>query len=532
MGHAKHIGRIGALAVALGVGLAIGSAPVAHADDPGSSASADSSSTSKSAASKDTAAKPAASDDTAAKPTASDDTVSKDPASPGSKHKRRGKRSSTETTASDSRRSAVKDAEKAKDDPAADAPHKDKDVSKSVAPSVVHPRSAIVARPKGKAETAVGTRAVTSAKESVTVDATESVAKPTAVQAVTPPRPLVASVVRAVLQPLLGTGEDAPLQLPVLTAVLSAVRDELECNMVRPGAKVVAQQTVSKIADPRVSPAAVGAETTSAPPPVTDTAVSGVTASQTVGVRAAANTLTYTAPPDLIDQLTVAGLRVARDISALLGVNFGGIVGSLVATQDPPFFMTFGLTAQQTQYEISEGNVWKVWTFTPPNATGKAVIGVHGGGFIVEPNFQHWIDYTSMARDTGATVVVPIYPLAKTPDGAIVKVQPVMADFVSQQIDRYGAENVSIHADSGGVTHALGAVRELIRRGDSVPASMVLLSGQANYSPNYNPDIYLIDDPYFDIDNLDFYVIDSYAFDGITGGEKVTGGSRTPRPSR
>jgi acetyl esterase/lipase len=256
-----------------------------------------------------------------------------------------------------------------------------------------------------------------------------------------------------------------------------------------------------------------------------DTSPTAQTTSQalvadTAAVQAPAvqNTLTYTAAPDLFDVLVVNGLRVARDIFGFFGLNFGGIVGSLLSSQDPPFFLTFGLTAQQTQYEISPGNVWKVWTFTPPNPTGKTVIGIHGGGFILEPNIMHWIDYTQMARDTGATVVVPIYPLATTPAGAIVNVQPVMADFISQQIDRYGAENVSIHADSGGVTYTLGAVRELILRGDRVPASMVLLSGQAYFSLD-NPDIRLIDDPFFDVDHLEFYVDNSHAFDGITGEE-------------
>lgn len=236
-----------------------------------------------------------------------------------------------------------------------------------------------------------------------------------------------------------------------------------------------------------------------------------------VPTQAVQNSLTYTPAPDLFDQLTVSGLRLARDIFGFFGLDFGGIVGSLLASQDPPFFLTFGLTAQQTQYEISPGNVWKVWTFTPPNPTGKTVIAIHGGGFIIEPTIQHWIDYTQMARDTGATVVVPMYPLATTPAGSILNVQPVMADFIAQQIDRYGAENVSIHADSGGVTHAFGAVRELILRGDSVPASMVLLSGQADFS-GANPDIRLIDDPFFDPDNVDFYLT-YHTFDGITEGK-------------
>jgi acetyl esterase/lipase len=47
-----------------------------------------------------------------------------------------------------------------------------------------------------------------------------------------------------------------------------------------------------------------------------------------------------------------------------------------------------------------------------------------------------------MARDTGATVVVPIYPLA--PQGPAATVVPQTADLISYEIDQHGAENVSV----------------------------------------------------------------------------------------
>ena len=113
MGYAKHIGRVGALAVTLGVGLAIGSAPVAYADDSGTSATADSSSSPKNASSKDSAVKDSAAKDSAVKDSAVKDAATKESAtkdsaskdssskdsgskdSPGTKTKRRAKRSST-----------------------------------------------------------------------------------------------------------------------------------------------------------------------------------------------------------------------------------------------------------------------------------------------------------------------------------------------------------------------------------------------------------------------------------------------------
>ena len=69
-----------------------------------------------------------------------------------------------------------------------------------------------------------------------------------------------------------------------------------------------------------------------------------------------------------------------------------------------------------------------------------------------------------MARDTGATVVVPLYPLA--PQGTAATDVPAMADLISSQIDQHEAKNVSVYGDSSGSGLALAAVQELVRRGD------------------------------------------------------------------
>ena len=53
----------------------------------------------------------------------------------------------------------------------------------------------------------------------------------------------------------------------------------------------------------------------------------------------------------------------------------------------------------------------------------------------------------AMARNTGATVIVPIYPLVPQ-GGTAGTVVPAMADLISSQIDQHGAENVSVYGDS------------------------------------------------------------------------------------
>jgi acetyl esterase/lipase len=228
--------------------------------------------------------------------------------------------------------------------------------------------------------------------------------------------------------------------------------------------------------------------------------------------QAVENTLTYTPPPTIIDQLTVATLRLVRDITGFFGIPYVVVLSQLITSEDPPFFLTGGLNARQTDFEVSPGDVWKVWEFEPPNPTGATVIAIHGGGAIFQPNVLQWIDYTQMARDTGATVLVPLYPLATTEAGSLLNVTPGMADYISHVIDDHGAQHVSIYADSEGATYAFAAVRDLILGGEAVPASMVLMSGQADYSTENTGAG--IDDPFFNQVTIDYFTR-FHTFDGI-----------------
>lgn len=234
----------------------------------------------------------------------------------------------------------------------------------------------------------------------------------------------------------------------------------------------------------------------------------------TGALAAATNEVVYTEPPTFFDQLVVASLRVMRGISSFIRFDLYGLIGKVLESERPPWFVKPGLDVRGTDFKVSDGSVWRVWEIHPPNPTGKTVIAVHGGGFIVEPLITHWLDYADMARDTGATVIVPMYPLGTTEAGTAVTVVPAMAEFFSAQIDEHGAENVSIYADSAGPSLALAAVRELVLAGKPLPANMVLLSFTPDGSLS-NPDIYDIDDPIIDVDNLDFYTRENHWGDGL-----------------
>lgn len=301
---------------------------------------------------------------------------------------------------------------------------------------------------------------------------------------------VVSNVLAGLLHPLAtGGAPETPFGAPAVWSLLAFARREFETAL-----------APASVAD--VSAAAQTTTQTS----VTGTPVAGLQA------QAAVNSLTYTPPPTIIDQLTVASLRLVRDITGLFGIPYTVILSKLITSGNPPFFLTQGLTAQKTDFEVSPGDVWKVWEFTPPNPTGATVIAIHGGGAVFQPNILHWIDYTQMARQTGATVLVPLYPLATTEAGSLLNVTPGMADYISQVIDDHGAQNVSVYADSEGATYAFAAVRDLILAGKDVPASMVLMSGQADYSTENTGAG--VDDPFFNKVTIDYFTR-FHTFDGV-----------------
>ena len=211
-----------------------------------------------------------------------------------------------------------------------------------------------------------------------------------------------------------------------------------------------------------------------------------------------ADSVSFTADPTLLDQVTVLGLRGLRLLSSAIGADVYGLIGRSLATDAPPFFTTIGLDASQTEHIFDDGTVWKVWHIAPPagQESGKYVIALHGGGFVLQPILLQWLDYASMARDTGATVIVPMYPLATTEAGRASVVVPNAAEFIADYTEKHPGQ-VSVHADSAGASMALSAVQVLVASGRPVPESMVLLSPAVGGL--VNPYARLVDDPVIDV---------------------------------
>jgi triacylglycerol lipase len=203
---------------------------------------------------------------------------------------------------------------------------------------------------------------------------------------------------------------------------------------------------------------------------------------------------TYSGKPSVGTRVSVLALRV---ITNLLGVDFATQIAPLMARHSPPYFTTRGLKVGQTEYDG-----WKVLEVASSNPSGKCVVAVHGGAFVIQPTFLHWFDYAQMARDTGARVVVPIYPLAGHPGGNAATVVPQTGRLIASKVDQYGADNVSVYGDSAGGTIALAALQHLVRQGetDQVPSHTVLISPALDLTYS-NPHIALADDPALKVDS-------------------------------
>ena len=282
-------------------------------------------------------------------------------------------------------------------------------------------------------------------------------------------------LLRRIARPSAATDPGAPVEPPTSFTLLALTRREVEHA---------------------VSPQAL------APSPV-------VVAPGVVVPPELAGDVTVTGPPSFSDQLTVFGLTILHQISNVIGIEIAFQLSALLSSEDPPFFTTFGVKATKSEYTFTDAQgddqSWKVWEIAPPNPSGEYVVALHGGGFVLQPNMMQWSDYASMARDTGATVIVPMYPVATPGAGGIAEaVVPHMADFIAGQVAEHGADNVSVYADSAGGLIAMVGVQKIIRdcNGDAdclaagVPSRMVLISAPLGGPTIFtDPNVVLVDDP-------------------------------------
>jgi acetyl esterase/lipase len=107
---------------------------------------------------------------------------------------------------------------------------------------------------------------------------------------------------------------------------------------------------------------------------------------------------------------------------------------------------------------------WPVFILSAPTPSGVSAVYFHGGSFVYEISPQHWSLVADLVRTTGATIRVPIYPLAPVATASVVV--PAAA--------RLSADADVVLGDSAGGDIALAAAMVLRDRTGSGPRTILI----------------------------------------------------------
>lgn len=130
--------------------------------------------------------------------------------------------------------------------------------------------------------------------------------------------------------------------------------------------------------------------------------------------------------------------------------------------------------------------------------TGKnehVVLYLHGGGYVCQITPAHWRFVDKLCQESGAEVVVPIYPLA--PEHDYDEAYTLLTSLYEGLCRRYGADAITLMGDSAGGALALGLAESLPQSNLEQPANLVLISPELDLSMR-NPKIA----DYFDKDPM------------------------------
>lgn len=119
---------------------------------------------------------------------------------------------------------------------------------------------------------------------------------------------------------------------------------------------------------------------------------------------------------------------------------------------------------------------YTVFTISPKTGlkSNHHVLYFHGGGYVLDLAWAHWDFIGRLIDATGATVTLPIYPLA--PETKCADLTPMMHKLFKHLAKAQGADNITVMGDSAGAGMTLTLGQVVCDAGDVQPARLVLLS--------------------------------------------------------
>jgi len=130
---------------------------------------------------------------------------------------------------------------------------------------------------------------------------------------------------------------------------------------------------------------------------------------------------------------------------------------------------------REAHVEQRDVNGWRVYTLTPQSRPSRwHIVYIHGGAWVYELAAPHWWIIRALIRATGATVTVPIYPLA--PQHTYRDAYPLLAEVYRQVLTETAAENIVFCGDSAGGGLAAGLALHTRELTLPMPARLVLFA--------------------------------------------------------
>lgn len=149
---------------------------------------------------------------------------------------------------------------------------------------------------------------------------------------------------------------------------------------------------------------------------------------------------------------------------------------------EPEPGMYKGCTLEKTEHEG-----FAFWRLTPVKSSGrKVLIYFHGGGYVEGMVKEQWSTISKISRQSGATVLIPDYPLA--PEHAYQETFEMLELFYLDRLKQISSENVVFIGDSAGGGLLISFAMYCRDKGIALPVKLIALSPWMDISMT-NPSI-------------------------------------------
>lgn len=165
----------------------------------------------------------------------------------------------------------------------------------------------------------------------------------------------------------------------------------------------------------------------------------------------------------------IVGIIIFIIVAVLIVVSYLMIAD--IETKWIPSENEYSCIIDQKKYEKRN-----VFILTPKNTnkTDLTILYFHGGSYMAEITKEHWDFLEKVINDTGATVILPDYPL--TPKYNYQDVFNMIEPLYKEIINKVNPDNLIVMGDSAGGGMALALEEKVSNEGIALPSKTILIS--------------------------------------------------------